>query len=114
MPQFKRKIKSTTRKLKMEQSPFLVRSTIPENKPEKSLLIVEPSFEKAPSSSSSGIVIDFSETSSTLTKFRIPLSSMAKWALMPLLSALSIACLTKASETPVKDILEIFVLPTAL
>lgn len=83
------------------------------DKPAKSLLIVEPSIEKVPSSSS-GVGLDFSDTSSTFTKLSIPLSSIAKCALIPLLSAPSLVCLSRASATPVKVIVDRLKLPITL
>lgn len=82
-------------------------------KPAKSLLIVEPSIEKV-LSSSSGVKLDFSDTNSTFTKFNMPLSSIAKCALMPLLSAPSLRCLSKASVIPDKVIVDRLKLPIAL
>ena len=100
-------------KISIQKCPSLVSSINAENKPEKNLLIVEPSFEKAPSSSSAA-ELAFSETNSTLTKFSMPLSSIEKCALIPLLSADSFACLANASAMPDSVIVEIFKLPRAL
>ena len=83
------------------------------HKPAKSLLIVEPSIEKVPSSSSE-VELDFSDTNSTFTKLSMPLSSIAKCALIPLLSAPSLACFSKASFIPDKVIVDKLKLPMTL